>query len=167
MTSTRLLAALAVLVMVFGLAACGEGGLDVAASDVIFDVEAIEIKGATDGIEAPTVDPATLSAGYRYAPPGEYDADNPAKWQVSTYMFSPGAMSVVKGDDVTLRLFGVNGDEHLLWVEAPDGSKVVANTTLNRGRELSVTFTADQTGHYKLICATHGPTMTADILSVG
>jgi plastocyanin len=167
MKSTRFLAVLAVMAMMFGVVACGGGGLDVEAADVTFDIEAIEIKGATDGIEAPSVDPTSLSAGYRYKAPGDYDADNPAKWQVSTYMFSPGAMSVVKGDDVTLRLFGVNGDEHVIWVEAPDGSKSVANVTLNRGREISLNFTADQVGHYKLICATHGPTMTADILSVG
>jgi plastocyanin len=151
--------------MLLGLVACG--GLDAEASEVTFDIEAIEIKGATDGISAPDVDPTTLSAGYRYNAPGEYDADNPAKWQVSTYMFSPGAMSVVKGDNVTLRLFGVNGDEHTVWVQAPDGSTTAASTVLNRGREITLSFTADQVGHYKLLCGNHAPTMTADILSVG
>lgn len=165
MRSTRFLSALAVLGMLVGLAACG--GIDAEASDVTFDVEAVEIKGATDGISAPDVDPTTLSAGYRYNAPGDYDAENPAKWQVSTYMFSPGAMSVVKGDNVTLRLFGVNGDEHTVWVEAPDGSTAAASTVLNRGREISLNFTADQVGHYKLLCGNHAPTMTADILSVG
>ena len=136
-------------------------------SDVTFDVELVEIKGATDGIPPPDVDPTSLSKGYGYKAPGEYDAENPAKFQVATYMFSPGAMSVVSGDNVTLRMFGVNGDEHQIFVQAPDGSTVVDPFTINRGRELSVSFQADQAGHYKLICTTHGPTMTADILSNG
>ncbi len=146
------------------LTACSSaGGVD--PSEVTFDVELVEIKGATDGIPPPETDPESLSLGYGYTPAGEYDAENPNKWQVATYMFSPGAMSVVKGDTVTLRMFGVNGDEHLVFVEAPDGSVVVEPFTANRGREYEVSFTADQGGHYKLICSTHGPTMTSDILS--
>jgi plastocyanin len=136
-------------------------------SDVTFDVELVEIKGATDGILPPDVDPTSLSKGYGYKAPGEYDAENPEKFQVATYMFAPGAMSVVSGDNVTLRMFGVNGDEHQIFVQAPDGSTVVDAFTINRGREVTVAFEADQAGHYKLICTTHGPTMTADILSIG
>jgi len=157
-----------VLLIVIGalvLAACGSSGAT--PSDVTFDVELIEVKGATDGIPAPETDPTSLSKGYGYKAPGDYDAENPDKFQVATYMFSPGAMSVVPGDDVTLRMFGVNGDEHQIFVQAPDGSTVVESFTINRGRELTVSFEADQLGHYKLICTTHGPTMTADILSNG
>jgi plastocyanin len=135
-------------------------------SDVTFDVELVEIKGATDGIPPPDIDPTTLSSGYGYKPPGEYDAENPAKFQVATYMFSPAAMSVITGDNVTLRMFGVNGDEHQMFIQAPDGSTVVEPFTINRGREVTVSFEADQSGHYKLICANHSPTMTADILSL-
>jgi hypothetical protein len=91
-------------------------------SSVTFDIELIEIKGATDGISAPDVDPQSLSQGYRFKGPGEYEEGNPDKWQVSTYMFSPGAASVFQNDTVKLRMFGVNGDEHILTVLAPDGS---------------------------------------------
>ncbi len=164
MKNTRFLI-VALMSMLFALVACG--GLDAEAGDVTFDIETIEIKGATDGIAAPTVDPTSLSAGYRYKAPGDYDPDNPAKWQISAYMFSPAAMSVVKGDNVTLRLFGVNGDEHTVWVEAPDGSTAVSSFVLNRGREVTLNFTADQVGHYKLVCGNHAPTMTGDILSIG
>jgi plastocyanin len=148
------------------LAACGST-TSAAPSDVTFDVQLIEVKGATDGIDPPDTDPATLSAGYGYTPPGEFDPENPDKWQVGTYMYSPGAMSVVQGDQVTLRIFGVNGDEHTMLVQAPDGSTVVESFTINRGREDTVNFTADQTGHYKIVCMSHAPTMTADILSIG
>ncbi len=146
------------------LAACGTSGA--APSEVTFDVELIEVKGATDGIPAPETDPQSLSSGYGFKPPGEYDADNPNKWQVATYMFSPAAMSVVKGDEVTLRFFGVNGDHHGISLTGPDGTVVVDHFEMSRGREGLVTFTADQVGHYKLICADHSPTMTADILSL-
>lgn len=163
MTPQRLVVLL--VIGALALAACGTSGA--APSDVTFDVELIEVKGATDGIAAPDTNPETLSSGYGYTPPGEYDAENLNKWQVATYMFGPGAMSVVKGDDVTLRMFGVNGDEHQIFVQAPDGSTVVDSFTVNRGREVTVSFTADQAGHYKIICTTHAPTMTADILSTG
>ena len=146
------------------LTACGNTS-GAAPSEVTFDVELIEVKGATDGIAAPDPDPKTLSGGYGYTPPGEYDTESPNTWQVAAYMFSPGAMSVIQGDTVTLRMFGVNGDEHQVFVQAPDGSTVVDPFTINRGREYEVDFTADQTGHYKIVCVSHSPTMTADILS--
>jgi plastocyanin len=133
-------------------------------SEVTFDVSVIEVKGATDGIPAPEVDPQSLSAGYRFKAPGDYDADNPEKWQVSTYMFSPAAITVAQGDEVTLRTFVVNGDEHTVWIEAPDGSRVVENDVMNRGREYQLTFTAEQAGYYTLHCNEHAPTMSATIL---
>ena len=156
-----------IVLMVIGaliLVACSTPGA--APSDVTFDVELIEVKGATDGIPAPGTNPKSLSSGYGFKPPGEYDADNPDKWQVATYMFSPAAMSVVQGDEVTLRFFGVNGDHHAMSLVGPDGSTVVSSFDMSRGQEKLVTFTADQLGHYKLICSTHNPTMTADILSL-
>ena len=156
-----------VILIVIGamaLAACATAGA--ASSDVTFDVELIEVKGATDGIPAPEPDPTSLSAGYGFTPPGDYDADNPDKWQVATYMFSPAAITVVQGDEVTLRFFGVNGDHHGISLIAPDGSTVVDHFDMSRGQEQLLTFTADQLGHYKLNCGNHSPTMTADILAV-
>jgi len=135
-------------------------------SEVTFDISMIEIKGSTDGIPPPEDNPLDLSAGYRYKAPGEYDPDNPDKWQVASYMFSPATMTVVQGDKVTLRIFGVNGDVHTVWLEAPDGSIVVDATIMNRGREYNVEFAADQAGSYTLHCGNHAPTMTAMILSL-
>jgi plastocyanin len=152
---------LLVIFIVLLVSACGSNAL--APSEVTFDISVIEIKGATDGIEPPSEDPAGLSAGYRFKPPGEYDAENPDKWQVSTYLFSPSALTAVQGDSVTLRLFVINGDTHVTWLEAPDGSRV-DEFTMNRGREYYVSFTADQAGYYTLHCDNHGPTMQAKIL---
>lgn len=155
------------IVLAMVAAACGGDAVATDPGEVTFDIELIEIKGGTDGIDPPEVDPASISLGYRYKAPGTVDPENPAKWEVSTYLFSPGAMSVIEGESVTLRMFGVNGDVHDVWVQAPDGTVAVEAFTVNRGREYSVTFEASQAGHYKLWCTTHGPTMTADILSVG
>ena len=155
-----------ILLLVVGallVTACSSTGAD--PGDVTFDVELIEVKGSTNGIPPPDTDPTTLSQGYGYKAPGDYDPETPDKWQVATYMFAPGAMSVIEGDNVTLRMFGVNGDEHQIYVQAPDGTTVVDAFMANRGREYKVSFSADQAGHYKLICTTHAPTMTADILS--
>jgi len=145
------------------LAGCAGSGVGLEGSEVLFDVSIIEIKGATDGISPPDKHPEDLSAGYRFKPPGEYDESNPDKWQVSTYLFSPSAFTVVQGDKVTLRTFVINGDEHTVWIEKPDGSKT-NETVMNRGREYSFNFTADQPGYYTLNCTEHEPTMSATIL---
>ncbi len=150
------------------MTACGadSGAVGLEPNDVNFDVSVIEIKGATDGIEPPGVNPVDLSDGYRFKPPGEYDAENPDKWQVSTYMFSPAAVTVTQGDNVTLRTFVVNGDEHTVWIEAPDGSTAGSEVVMNRGREYGFEFTADQAGYYTLHCDEHDPTMSATILAL-
>ncbi len=158
------------LLLVLALVACGAesdaGTAGLSPSDVTFDVSVIEVKGATDGIEPPGVNPVDLSDGYRFKPPGEYDAENPDKWQVSTYMFSPAAVTVSQGDNVTLRTFVVNGDEHTVWLEAPDGSTAASEVLMNRGREYEFEFTADQAGYYTLHCDEHEPTMSATILAL-
>jgi len=162
--SKKTLIVLTVLIFTAMLAtACGGSGL--APSEVTFDISIIEIKGATDGIDPPSDNPADLSTGYRYTPPGEYDESNPDKWQVSTYLFSPSALTAVQGDKVTLRFFVVNGDTHVTWLEAPDGSRV-DEVTMNRGREYTLNFTADQAGYYTMHCDNHAPTMSAQILAL-
>lgn len=162
----RSLTVVALLPLALAIAACsasGQSGLS--AEPITLDVNIIEIKGATDGIEAPSTDPASLSSGYKFSPPGEYDADNPDKWQVSSYMFSPAEMVVPLGSQVTLRTFVLNGDEHGTYLVAPDGSKVPGtDLMLNRGRQYEIEFSADQAGYYTWECANHHPTMSAKIL---
>ena len=154
------------LIAAMAIAGCAaQEAASLKAEPVVFDVNVIEIKGATDGIEAPSVDPASLSSGYKFKPPGEYDHENHDKWQVSSYMFSPSELVVAQGTPVTLRTFVLNGDEHVSWLVAPDGSKVPGTEiTLNRGRQYEIEFTADQAGYYSWECANHSPTMTAKIL---
>jgi plastocyanin len=141
----------------------GAGKIAAPAATKHFYVTAFEVKGATDGIVPPSVNPKDLSDGYGFKPPGEYDSSNPNKWQVASYMWTPGAMTVLQGDTVELTVFVLNGDKHEVWVEAADGSEVVLEFEMNRGREYEFSFTASQAGVYRLICNTHEPTMTAYI----
>lgn len=141
------------------------GKLTAPARDIEFIVTGVELKGSTTtkDLEAPPVNPKTLSDGYRYKAPGEADKNDTTKWEVATYVWSPGAMTALQGDKVTLRIFIVNGDKHTTWVEGPDGKEVVKEQLQNRGREYLMTFTTSQVGTYKVVCNEHDPTMRAAI----
>ena len=144
------------------------GKLAVPATEVEFILTGVELKGSTKttDLAVPPTDPTTLSDGYRYKAPGKADASDQTKWEVASYVWTPGAMTVLQGDRVTLRIFIVNGDKHTTWVEGPDGSEVVKEQEQNRGREYVMTFTTSQVGTYKVICNEHDPTMRAVITAL-
>jgi plastocyanin len=131
-------------------------------------VTGLEVKGGTtaDKLAPPTVNPKDLSKGYDFKKPGEADKQNPQRWEVSSYAFSPGFVTMRQGDTVRLTVFIVNGDKHEVSVTAPDGRKIVADTVWNRGREYHVQFTAEQAGAYQLICSEHAPSMTTTVLAL-
>ncbi len=133
--------------------------------DRLIEVTGFEIKGTTntENLAVPEVDPSTLSAGYGYKAPG-FDEDNPSDWRVETYIWGPGNMTAFQGDTIDLHTFILNGNSHTVRVEGPDGSTVVEDVEMNRGRTYNLKFDATQAGVYKLICLTHAPTMTADIV---
>lgn len=148
------------------VAGCASGTASVPSGERVFYINAIEIKGGTDGIDPPSVNPETLGASFQYKPPGTVDPANPDKWQVASYQFNPSAMTVFQGDRVKLVLFVVNGDIHMDEVIAPDGSVVVPVVEHNRGRQYTITFTADEVGMYQLVCNTHREAMRAVITVV-
>jgi plastocyanin len=43
---------------------------------------------------------------------------------------------------------------------------VVQDIEMNRGRTYDLDFEATQAGVYQLVCSTHAPTMTADIVVI-
>ncbi len=133
--------------------------------DRVIEVTGFEVKGTTntDDLAAPDVDPATLSAGFGYSAPG-FDEENPTNWRVASYMWNAGDAVAFQGDSIDLHTFILNGNVHNVWVEAPDGSKVVEDVVMNRGRDYNLEFEATDAGVYKLVCSTHAPTMTADIV---
>ena len=129
---------------------------------------ALEVKGSTttDKLSPPPVDPKDISKGYTFKAPGVADKNAPQKWEVSTYMFSPGFVTVRQGDVIRLTAFVVNGDEHEVWVTGPDGREVVGKTKWNRGRQYEVSFVAEKLGPYQLTCSNHAPSMAATFLVV-
>jgi plastocyanin len=127
---------------------------------------AVEIKGSTitDTLAPPAVKPSELSKGYGFKGPGEADKTAPQRWEVASYSFAPGFITVQQGDTVTLTVFVVNGDHHDVAVLAPDGQVVVPTAVWQRGREYQVSFVAENMGTYQLKCLAHAPSMTANIL---
>jgi plastocyanin len=156
---------LAVGAIALALAASADAQQPAATTHTIF-LAALEVKGATttDKLAPPSVNPADLSKGYGFKGPGQADKNAPQRWEVSTYVFSPAFVVVRRGDTVALTAFVVNGDEHEVWITAPDGEKVVPNTTWNRGREYHARFVAEKVGAYQLACSGHAPSMTATFL---
>jgi plastocyanin len=127
---------------------------------------ALEIKGSTttDNLAPPAVNPVELSRGYGFKSPGEADKTAPQRWEVASYTFVPGFITVPQGDTVMLTAFVVNGDQHDVAVLAPDGQVVVPTAIWQRGREYQLSFVAEHAGTYHLKCFAHAPTMTATIL---
>lgn len=154
-----------VLLLLFVLPGQVLGQTAGATTHTIF-MSAIEIKGGTsaDKLAPPPVNPKDLSKGYEFKPPGEADKKDPKRWEVSSYMFSPSTAAVRQGDTVKLTAFVVNGDEHQVKVNDPDGREVIAETKWNRGREYQLSFVAKKLGTYYLTCSDHAPTMTATIV---
>ena len=142
------------------------GQATVPSGERVFYINAIEIKGGTDGLSPPEVNPETLGKTFAYWPPGTVDSSKPNKWQVSSYQFNPSAMTVFQGDRVKLVLFVVNGDVHKDRIVDPDGIVVVDETEHNRGRQYEITFTADKVGMYQLRCKEHKEFMRAVITVV-
>ncbi|MEE9247627.1 MAG: hypothetical protein V3U79_02900 [Dehalococcoidia bacterium] len=145
------------------------GKISAPAGEARFYVTAYEAKGSTivQDLAPPSgADLAVIegSDGYGFKGPGDWDSSNPDKWGVESYQWWPGSMVALQGDTVILTVFIINGNKHSTWVEAPDGTEVVQETVMNRGREYELSFVASQAGVYRLVCNEHEPSMTAYIL---
>lgn len=129
---------------------------------------ALEVKGSTtaDKLAPPPVNPADLSKGYGLKAPGQADRSAPTKWEVASYMFNPAFVTLRQGDEVILNAFVVNGDEHEVWVTAPDGRIAVPKTMWHRGREYRLQFVADKPGTYQLVCSSHAPSMVLTFVAL-
>lgn len=131
-------------------------------------VTAFELKGSTtaDKLAPPTTDFKKMSDGYEFKGPGVLEPAPSTKWEVSSYMWSPGEVTAFKGDTLELNFFVVNGNKHTVWIEGPDGSTVLEETLMQRGREYKKSVKLAKAGVYRLICNEHDPTMTAEIVAL-
>ena len=80
-------------------------------------------------------------------------------WAVETYRFDTAVVAACQGERVVLKIFGVNGKEHVTTV--PDFGK---NFTIRRGQMSTVVFRVPKTGIFPIICVTHRPSHTADLV---
>lgn len=163
-----IIAASLILSVMLLFSACAGGTATPTATERLFYVNAIEIKGgtSTDSLAAPEINPKSLGKAFGYKGPGEYDPSNPNKWQVASYQFNPSALTVFQGDTVKLVLFVVNGDLHTNRIENPDGQIVVSEQSHNRGRQYTMSFVAKEAGVYQLRCKEHAEAMRLSITVV-
>jgi len=70
--------------------------------------------------------------------------------KIEAYRWDPGTIVIPKNQDVTLELFGVNGDEHPFYIE---GTNIKG--TVKKGEETVIPLHFKEEGTYRLICDTH------------
>ena len=116
---------------------------------------AIEPKGTTN-VSKETFPTTSLPPGEGY---GLNAPDKDGNWTVETYTWSPGSMTVYQEDEITLRVIGINGAMHQVSIEGYDLKYVV-----KRGEITTVSFKADKAGIFQIICHTHTPAMTAQLV---
>ena len=116
---------------------------------------AVEPKGGANVDQEPfPTDPLPEGGGYELKAPNAE-----GRWEVSTYRWEPTQIIVNQGDEVTLEILGVNGDEHPTVIDGYDIS-----FTVKRGQLTTVTFTADKAGVFAFRCGVHMPSMTGELI---
>lgn len=139
--------------LIFGLLSLTASPADAEKRYIV--ITAIEPKGGVtvDKEPFPTA-PLPEGKGYVLKQP-----DPTGRWEVSVYVFDPRQIFVNEGDEVTLEFVGINGASHPIAI-AGYGQ----NFELKRGQATRVTFVADKAGTFPIVCATHHPTMVAELI---
>lgn len=81
---------------------------------------------------------------------GEYKTTTKDGQELEAYHFSPGHITVRKGDEVTFNIHGINGESHHFQME-----EFGISGTVEKGKTTTVTFVADQVGTFELMCTNH------------
>ncbi len=130
-------------------------------------MSAVEYKGGasvTDEAYPPADEAGTLpikplGGGYELEEP-----DETGRWEVESYRWEPGVVAANLGERITLEIVGINGARHEAVLVSPSGAETPLVVT--RGRMTRVRFQATEAGVWRLVCNTHPPGMTADILVI-
>lgn len=69
---------------------------------------------------------------------------------IEVYRWDPGILFVEKGDQVTLKFYGVQGAFHPFEIKG-----LGIKGEVKKGRETEVSFVADKEGTFEIICHTH------------
>jgi heme/copper-type cytochrome/quinol oxidase subunit 2 len=81
---------------------------------------------------------------------GEFATKTEDGKEIEAYRWDPGTIVVPKGQEIALRIYGVNGAEHPFYIEGTDSEGIV-----QKGKETVINVKFDQEGTYRLICLTH------------
>lgn len=120
-----------------------------------FTVVAVEPKGGTTVDKEPfPAAPLPQGGGYVMKHP-----DHTGRWEVSAYVWQPSQIIVNQGDEVTIEFVGINGAHHPTTISGYDKA-----FELKRGHTMRVSFTADKAGVFPIVCATHKPSMVAELV---
>ncbi len=157
------LVAIAVGIGAIGAAsvAVSDGDAKAAVKTRMIYLSAVEWKGSTNVSKEPyPTAPLPAGGGYESFPPGHPEvASEAGKWAVETYRFDSAVVAACKGERVVLKIFGVNAKEHVTTI--PDFGK---NFTIRRGQMSTVVFRVPNTGIFPIVCITHKPSHTADLV---
>ena len=149
-----LVSPLGMAAILLGVSACGGGGTGLEPTTRTIYMKAIEPKGSAEVAKEPfPTEPLPAGGGYVLKEPKD------GKWEVETYTWAPDQVIVTQGDTVNLEIIGINGASHDSTIEGYADSFLV-----ERGKITQVSFVADKAGVFKIICKTHQPSMTAELV---
>lgn len=81
---------------------------------------------------------------------GEFSTTTADGKKLEAYRWDPGTIVIPKNQNVTLKIFGVNGEEHPFYIE---GTNIKG--TVKKGEETVVSLNFNEEGTYRLICDAH------------
>jgi plastocyanin len=138
-----------------GITAAAGGPNAATAESRFFNIAAVELKGGAKADKEPfPAEPLPAGPGYELEQPNQT-----GRWQVSALVWQPSQILVNEGDEVTLEFIGIDGASHAATISGYGHS-----FTLKRGHVNRVTFVADKAGVFQIACATHVPSMRAELV---
>lgn len=81
---------------------------------------------------------------------GEFATKTEDGKEIEAYRWDPGTVFVNKGENVKLKISGINGASHPFIIEGMNIQGIV-----KKGEETTVSFHASKEGIYRIICLTH------------
>jgi heme/copper-type cytochrome/quinol oxidase subunit 2 len=96
--------------------------------------------------------PAAAAGGTRVIQlvTGEFNSTSDSGKQLESYRWDPGTVVVHKGEEVELRISGINGQSHPFIIE---GLNIKGE--VHKGKTTVVKFTPTVAGIYPIVCQTH------------
>ncbi|SDT16324.1 nitrosocyanin [Paenibacillaceae bacterium GAS479] len=81
---------------------------------------------------------------------GEFKTTTRGGKELEVYQWSPSTLVVPKGEKITLRINGVNGESHPFTIKG-----LGINGEVKKGETTEVSFVASKAGTYPIVCQVH------------